>query len=299
MTRYGYADKNIGLQEEEGVRANRGMQKKTFQERGIEYAGELAEENCRGLERILEWNIENGIGFYRITSSFIPWHNRYELEELPNYGTIEEVLGRIGERAEKHSIRLTFHPGHFVKLASPTGSVVEKAVNELDVHGKILDLMGAEKNPYNSINIHIGAHYSDKEATGRRFCENYRRLSEPARKRLTVENDDKESLWSVSELIDAVHERIGIPVVYDRLHHRFSGRGMTHEEAARAAADTWDERPIIHYSESRQEHGEEETRAQSHSDYVDGPIRTYSTGADVMIEAKAKEKAVLRYRDSA
>jgi UV damage endonuclease UvdE len=274
------------------------MQKKTFKERGIEYAGELAEENCRDLEKIVQWNIENGIGFYRVTSSFIPWHNKYELEDLPNYGVIEEILERIGETADREDLRLTFHPGHFVKLASPTESVVEKAVNELDTHGKILDIMNAERSPYNSINIHIGAHYSDKEATGRRFCENYRRLSEPARKRLTVENDDKESLWSVSELIESVHERIDIPVVYDRLHHRFSRRGMTHEEAAKAAADTWSVRPIMHYSESKDEHGKEDVRPQSHSECVDGPIRTYGTDADVMIEARGKEKAVIRYRNS-
>lgn len=295
MTNFGYADKNHHLSNKD-IRANRGMQKKTFKQKGLEYAGELAEKNCKDLKKIIKWNYKHDIKFYRITSSFIPWHNKYKLEELPDYQEIEEHLKQIGELAEEKNQRLTFHPGHFVKLASPTQGVAQKAINELNTHGKILDKMNTKRSTYNSINIHIGAHYSNKQKTGERFCENYKKLSQSAKARLTVENDDKESLWSVSELIEAVHNQIDIPVVYDRLHHKFSGRDLTHKQAAEAAAKTWETKPIMHYSESRQEHGEEDTRPQSHSDKVKGPIKTYETNSDVMIEAKDKEKAVLNYR---
>ena len=292
---YGYADKNYHLADK-GIRANRGMQKKTFQSKGLSYAGELAQKNCEDLKKIIEWNADNNIRFYRITSSFIPWHNKYRLEELPNYETLKQLLQEIGRLSESTQQRITFHPGHFVKLASPTDSVVEKAVNELDTHGKILDLMECERSCYNSINIHIGAHYNNKEKTAERFCDNFSKLSEAAKSRLTVENDDKESLWSVSELVDSIHRQIGIPVVYDRLHHRFSGRDLSHEEAAQKAAATWEQKPVMHYSESKKEHGEEDARPQSHSKDIEGPVKTHGTGADVMIEAKNKEKALLKYR---
>ena len=59
MTRYGYAAMNVTLREEDDVRTNRGMQKATFEERGLEYAGELAEQNCRGLKRVVEWNLNH------------------------------------------------------------------------------------------------------------------------------------------------------------------------------------------------------------------------------------------------
>ena len=54
MTRYGYAAMNVTLREEDDIRMNRGMQKATFEERELEYAGELAERNCRGLKRVVE-----------------------------------------------------------------------------------------------------------------------------------------------------------------------------------------------------------------------------------------------------
>ena len=77
----------------------------------------------------------------------------------------------------------------------------------------MLDAIGLPRTSDNVINIHIGAHYGDKEATGKRFCKHFQRLSPAVQNHLTVENDDTESLWSVPELIDAVHDRIGIPVV--------------------------------------------------------------------------------------
>jgi len=297
MVNLGYADRNLHLRDE-GIRVNRGMQKKTFKEKGLEYVGELGKENCRDLEKIVKWNNKNDINFYRITSEFLPWHNKYEFEELPNNTEIENILERVGSLAQEKNQRLTFHPGHFVKLASPTESVAKKAIDELNFHGKILDIMGAEKTTFNSINIHIGAHYEDKEETAERFCQNYRRLSKSTQKRLTVENDDKESLWSVSELINSVYDEIGIPVVYDRLHHRFSGRGLSHEQALRKSVATWEEKPIMHYSESREEHGDKDSRPRSHSDKIKGRIKTYGEEVDVMIEAKSKEKALLGYRES-
>ncbi|WP_224448172.1 UV DNA damage repair endonuclease UvsE [Haloprofundus salilacus] len=312
MTRYGYAAMNTTLREE-NVRTNRGMRQATFEERGLSYAGELAEQNCRDLRRIVEWNLDHDIHFYRITSDLLPWYSRYAIDELPNAAAVREELEAVGTLAADHDVRLTFHPNHFVKLASPDDSVVNNAVVDLENHGSLMDAIGLSRTPYNAINVHIGAHYGDKEATGRRFCENLDRLSASVRTRLTVENDDKPSLWSVSELVDVVAgqspaahrtssddvaDETGIPVTYDELHHQFAPRGLTRRDAARLAADTWETTPIFHYSESRRLYETGSTvRPQNHSDYVRGPIRTYGTGADVMIEAKMKERALLRYRE--
>ncbi|WP_221886724.1 UV DNA damage repair endonuclease UvsE [Halonotius terrestris] len=242
---FGYAALNRTLREAD-VRTNRGMQQATFEDRGLPYAGELAEGNIRGVRRIIEWNIDHDIYFYRITSDLIPWYSQYELDELPNSETIFELLGEIGDLADTHGVRLTFHPSHFVKLASPTESVVDNAITDLECHGSLMDAIGLPRSPHSSINIHIGAHYSDKEATAERFCDAVDRLSPSVRSRLTVENDDKESLWSVPELVDSVHDEIGIPVVYDALHHQFTDRGYTGQEAMAMAVETWDDaRPII------------------------------------------------------
>ena len=275
------------------------MREATFESRGLPYAGELAEQNIRGLRRIIDWNLDHDITFYRISSDLIPWHSQYALADLPNSATVFDLLADIGELADEHDLRLTFHPSHFVKLASPTQSVVDNAVVDLECHGELMDAMGLSRSPYNSINIHIGAHYSDKQATAARFCEVVESLPAAVRSRLTVENDDKQSLWSVRELVESVYDEIEIPVVYDELHHQFSDRGLTYREALELAAGTWPDgvRPIIHYSESRRLHEADATvDPRNHADYIAGPIQLFGDTVDVMIEAKMKEQAVLRYR---
>ena len=296
---FGYAALNRTLREDD-VRTNRGMQKATFDKRGLDYAGELAEQNIRGLQRILEWNVDHDIYFYRISSGLIPWYSQYDLAELPNSETVLALLADVGEFAESHDIRLTFHPDYFVKLASPTESVVDNSVRDLECHADLMDAMGLSRTPYNSINIHIGAHYSDKQATATRFCAVVDSLSPAVSERLTVENDDKESLWSVRELVASVHDEVGIPVVYDELHHQFSDRGLSYREALEAAIKTWsdDVRPIIHYSESRRLHeNDSSVSPRNHSDVVQGPIELFGNRVDVMLEAKMKEQTLLQYRE--
>ena len=63
---------------------------------------------------------------------------------------------------------------------------------------------------------------------------------------------------------------------------------------------TWPEdvKPVVHYSESRQiEKEDPKLKPQAHSDYVYDRIDTYGNMVDVMIEAKAKERALMKYKE--
>jgi UV DNA damage endonuclease len=62
------------------------------------------------------------------------------------------------------------------------------------------------------------------------------------------------------------------------------------------AISTWPEniKPIVHYSESKALHEEnEKLKPQAHSDYINELPNLYGTEVDVMVEAKAKELAIL------
>jgi UV DNA damage endonuclease len=115
---------------------------------------------------------------------------------------------------------------------------------------------------------------------------------------LTVENDDKASMYSVKELYHGVYSNIGVPIVFDYHHHRFCDGGLSEQEALELAISTWPKgvKPVVHYSESRsKERLDEKIKPQAHSDYVYDYIDTYGNDVDIMIEAKAKELAVKRY----
>lgn len=294
----GYAAMNHRLRARDPPRrCNRDMQKATWEDRGIGYAAELAEQNLRDLRAILEWNRDHDIRLYRVSSGLVPWQSQFDLPELPNYGTVADLARECGELVESAGMRLTFHPDYWCKLASESTDTVERSVESVTHHGDWLDLLGLDRSPRYAINVHIGAHYGDKAATADRFCEVIESLPPRARDRLVVENDDTTSLWSVPELVDQVTDRVGIPVTFDYHHHSFTDRGYTYREAFELAAETWgDTRPIVHYSESARLHGDTDARPQDHSEHVSDLPAWLRRRADVMIESHGKEESVLRLR---
>jgi UV DNA damage endonuclease len=273
------------------------MIKKTFQAKGLEYAGELGLKNAKDLLHILKWNKENGITFFRLSSDFFPWASNYKFEELPQFNSIKAELEKSGKFAIENGIRITSHPGPFNVLVSPREHVVENTITDLEIHGRVFDLMGLSQTPYNKLNIHCNGVYGDKISAMDRFCKNFKRLSPSVQSRLTVENDDKASMYSVKDLM-YIHERIGIPIVFDYHHHKFNTGGLSEEEALKLAMSTWPDgiKPAVHYSESKALHEEnDKIKPQAHSDYINELPNLYGMDVAVMVEAKAKELAILPF----
>ena len=300
MNQMGYACINMQLSKQKPrIYTGRSMIKRTFKSKGIEYASELGLENCKDLYTIIKWNNENGFKFFRITSNLFPWSSEYKLSDMPDYKEICNILSDVGKYVDNNDMRITSHPGPFNVLTSPHPHVVDNCIVDLSIHGEVFDLMGLSRTPYNKINIHIGGVYGDKVSAMERFCTNFHRLPESVKSRLTVENDDKATMYSVVDLYEGVYKVIGIPIVFDYHHHRFNTGGLSEEDALEVAISTWgDIVPVVHYSESRNiEQEDDKIRPQAHSDYVYDYIDTYGNKVDIMVEAKAKELAVLKYKE--
>jgi len=269
MNRMGYACINTQLSSQKPkIYTGRSMIKRTFKQKGINYASELGLQNCKDLLEIIKWNHDNGFNFFRITSNLFPWCSEYKLSDMPDYEEICNILSKVGSYVTTNDIRITSHPGPFNVLTSPHPHVVENCINDLSTHGEVFDLMNLSRTPYNKINIHIGGAYGDKVSSMERFCTNFHRLPNSVKSRLTVENDDKASMYSVVDLYEGVYKVIGIPIVFDYHHHRFCTGGLTEEDALEVAISTWgDIIPVVHYSESRsKEYEDEKIRPQAQSD---------------------------------
>jgi UV DNA damage endonuclease len=161
-----------------------------------------------------------------------------------------------------------------------------------------MDLIGLPQNHHAPINIHIGGSYGDKESALARFCENFKKLAPSTQARLVVENDDKASQFGVADLYSGVYMKIGCPITFDHFHHRFCTNGLPIETAARLASTTWHgHRPLQHFSSSKALHEDAAVINRSHADYIYDYIHDYGLDADVEVEAKAKDLAVLKYRE--
>jgi UV DNA damage endonuclease len=294
----GYACINTELRKF-GITTNRGLRAATIKKNGIIAASELALQNAQDLYKTIEWNAKNNINLYRISSDILPWAGKIGIPNYPHYKQISLALASAGKLARDTGQRLTAHPGPFNLLASPKESVVLNTIEDLETHSKLFDLLGLSETPYNKINIHIGATYGDKNSAAKTWVKNFKRLSESCRKRLTVENDDKASMFSVRDLYDMVHSELNIPIVFDYHHHKFCTGDLSEENALRLAVSTWgDIKPVVHYSESKAIHENNQSiRPQAHSDFLSEFIDTYGLDIDIMLECKAKEQGLLQYRE--
>ncbi|MFW6009431.1 MAG: UV DNA damage repair endonuclease UvsE [archaeon] len=294
----GYASINLTLGKD--VKVNRGMIKRTFKSKGINYAGELAFKNILDLEKIIKWNIKNNILVYRMSSDMFPWMSEYNIHEIPNFNQIKNKLIEIGNICKCEGHRVSFHPGPFNCLASPTENVVNKTIKELNQHSEIMDIMGFEANHNTKINIHIGGSYKDKEKTAKRFNENFYKLDKNTQKRLTIENDDKLNLYTVKELYDLIYKKIKIPIVFDYHHHLLNSGNLSEEKALYLAISTWNGiKPTFHYSSSKkiyENNDNTKIKKQSHADYIYNKINTYGKNFCIILESKAKDLSVLKYK---
>ena len=300
MNRIGYCCINLSINDnkrkKDQITVNRGMTKKTFESKGLSYVSELAIKNIDDCKKIMEWNASNRIYVYRMSSDILPCIGFYKLNELPGFSIISKKLKELGDFVIANKIRTSFHPSHFCIPASENPIVVANAIDELDKHAEIFDLMGLDKSHYYPINIHVNTTKPTREAAAERFCEQFANLSESCRARLVVENDDGPNQYSTKMLHDLVHKKIGIPITHDFHHHKYGPQDLTQEEALRLACSTWgDIRPMTHMSSSKTIE-DSKGKQTAHADFIYEKIETFGLEFDTELECKAKDIAVIRYR---
>jgi UV DNA damage endonuclease len=268
------------------------------------------------LGAILERLERDDIRMYRLPTQLAPYATLPGHPEF--HGQVEECadeLAAIGERVAELGIRLSSHPGQYTVLNSENPETQRAAAAELEVQGALFDAMGL--GPEAVVVLHVGGAAGGADAARGRFEEGFGLLSDAARRRLVIENDDRTfGLVDVLPLARAIDR----PVVFDVLHHHcHDPEGLTVAEALPLALDTWpdDVRPKIHYSSPRTVLGEKERKVgrrvertpvlpqlRAHADTIDpigfeellrGPLG--ARDVDVMLEAKAKDLALLALRD--
>ena len=287
---------NLDKRKKDHISVNRGMVRKTFDAKGLSYVSELVIENLKDTLKVLDWNLNNHIYIYRLSSDSFPWMSEYEFSDMPKFPAIQTYMRLIGEKIKSNGMRCSYHPGPFSVLASENESVVKKTISELNKHAELMDLMGLDQNTFYPINIHINTTQPTREEAAQRFVDRFPLLSESCRKRLTIENDDSPNQYSVKMLYDMVHTKIGIPIVFDQHHFNYGPQDQSMEEALKLAHSTWSTRALTHMS-SPKTLEDNSGKQTAHADYIYEEIKTFGLDFDTEIEAKAKDLAVLRYRE--
>ncbi len=258
-----------------------------------ERLSQVCSDNLDALDRMIDYNIRQGIGLLRISSDLIPFASHEEIR-FPWAKLFANRLADVGAKINSANLRVSMHPGQYTVLNSPDPGVVRRTILDLAYHTQVLDLLGV--GPAHKIILHVGGIYGDKIQALERFSENYQALPEAVRRRLVIENDDR--LYTISDVLDLA-TRLGIPAVYDNLHDAVNPSADTAlpAEWIRRAAATWhttDGPQKIHYSQPNPSR-----RAGAHSDTIDvGAFVEFSRDLpediDIMLEVKDKNISVMK-----
>jgi UV DNA damage endonuclease len=268
------------------------------------------------LEAILRYLEAHDIGMYRMVTALAPYASHPEMTHFRSQPQeCAEELAAIGALAGELGIRLSTHPGQYTVLNSEDETIRANAVEELEVQAEVMDGMGL--GPEAVVVLHVGGTAGGKDAGMDRFVRGFEQLSDAAKARLVIENDDR--TYSLRDVL-GLAERVGRPVVWDILHHHCNDPDdIPDREALELAMGTWPAgvRPKIHFSsprtvleERKKRDGRRVVRSwvlpplRAHADMID-PImfehfaRETAAGLDldVMLEAKGKDLALLRLRE--
>lgn len=258
----------------------------------------------------------------RISSDVLPVYTEpsfkyfYQQTDVKKYAS--KYFSEIGELARKFGVRLSFHPGQFVVLASDNDDIVQKSIEEFEYHVDMARYMGYGSSWHDygfKINVHIAG---KKGPQG--IIDVLHRLTPEARNLITIEND--EMTWGIESSLELKEH---VALVLDLHHHLIHSKGeYINPDDIRWSMieDSWrGTRPVIHYSISREdllvnhctktlpdmkkiltENIIKKTQLRAHSDACWNSACnewaiSFLESADIMVEAKYKNLAAKQLYD--
>lgn len=250
---------------------------------------EVTYSNIEALEKILRYNIDNNIHFYRMTSNFIPLatHPDVMWDYLKYF---KKDLEYIGKLIKDNNLRVDTHPDQFNVINSDRESVVENTLRTLNMQVDLFEAMNYEQG---KLVIHIGGAEGGKDIALDRFINNLKNFPKRITDRLILENDDK--TFNAKEVLQ-ICEKTNLPMVFDIHHHNCNNCEEDIKSLLPQIFKTWEDEelvPKIHFSSPR-----EFEKDRKHADYIDAnrflefiykAKESVNKDFDIMIEAKKKD----------
>ncbi len=226
------------------------------------------------------------------------------------------LLEVLAERIAATGVRLCAHLAPGLDLGAPDEVTAASALAEVEAVAALLAALEARRagGPLEGVLVaHLSSAAADAQAA-ERFAARYAALSPRARARLALEHGHAGP--SLGRLL-AVHQRCGVPIVFDALHWQLHNpEGLSLPVALGLALATWPPglRPEVHLSSQRSEAHLLPARPPAparivpprpgqHADFVAiGDLERLLCAAaglppfDLMLEARAGELALLRLR---
>lgn len=248
--------------------------------------------NIKDLMSILQWNLKNDIRLFRISSDIIPFGS-HPINNIKWWRTFKEELLECGNFIKANDIRVSMHPGQYTVLNSLREEVVKNSIADLEYHCRFLDAMEVDYRC--KIVLHVGGVYGNKLSAIQMFKSNFDRLSNSLKKRLVIENDDKS--YTIEEVLGICRE-LGIPAIFDNLHHKLNPCSLEWEEIINGVKGTWkpEDGPVkLHYSDQDiEKRGGAHSKSVITKNFLSYMESIKDLDTDVMLEVKDKEISAIK-----
>ena len=119
------------------VFASRKMIIRTVKEKGIDCLKEKILQNLRDVLTMMDWNEQNGIKVFRLSSELFPHKSNPKVVDY-TFDFAKELLKQIGEKSKLYNQRLTFHPGQYNVVGTPSKKAFEQTICDLQYHAEVL-----------------------------------------------------------------------------------------------------------------------------------------------------------------
>jgi UV DNA damage repair endonuclease len=206
---------------------------------------------------------------------------------------IDQLIQNINKIIILNSSKIFFYCSKEYFLASQIEEVKNNTILLLNSISSIFDSIGIN---YPSIIIRVGSAYGNRRETMKSFCSRISNLNQGTLNKLTVTNDDKPSLFSVTDLLSGIYYETQIPITFRFIGHIFNNGGLTVREAMFLSNSTWKGKtPIFIHSESKEKDSEGNFLSSFPSDFLNNRIPTFGLDLDVILEINKKEEACVKY----
>lgn len=259
--------------------------------------------NLDALVKILNYNIENEIHFYRITSGLIPLVTHPDVGYWGHKEIFKKDFEYIGHIIRDSKMRVDTHPDQFNVINSTNDEVVKNTERNLLEHVSFYEDINYDDG---MMVIHVGGGVGGKEQAIERFIKNFNKMPSEIRNRLMIENDDK--IFTAKDVLNLC-EYLNIPMVLDIHHHYCNNDDNNIFEIIPRIFSTFDKCrviPKIHVSSPL-----DEKNIRKHHDFIDAYTfikfiegvsnvekkTNHKYDFDVMVEAKKKDIAMMKLAD--
>jgi len=206
----------------------------------------------------------------------------------------QEKIDIISNFTSFNKSRILFFLGKSYFLGSQIPEVVEQTKIIIGKISEFLELIGSSEP---SILVRVGSAYGNRKETLARFCSEVNSLPNSISSRLAVVNDEKPSLFSVTDLLSGVFYSTKTPICFRFLPHQFNDGGLTSREALFLSSSTWPigVKPIFIHSEPESSDELGIPLSPSPSEYLKFRIPTFNLEIDIILDLKRKDLACLKY----